>query len=330
MNFALIGSGYWGRNFLRILNSIDEVNLLCIVDKNNQVTKEGLTIFKDVDGFLESKINVDAAIVSTPTSTHYNITKKLIEKGIHVLVEKPLATSFSESKELGELANTKEVTLLTDHTFLYNEAINYAINYIQNGEIGNLLHISFERNNLGPIRTDTSCLWDLTTHDVSILNSITDLDPVNISSYGFKSKNDGDFDMVNISLGYESNLFVTLFSSWLHPEKTRKIKIVGDEKMIIFDDLDLNQPLKIFDKKFKQIYEKEKYFEPNQSFFSFSIGNITSPYIESSEPLKEVVLDFISRINTGIPKYEKNNMNLTMRTIEVLEKINNDLEKNTN
>ena len=121
--------------------------------------------------------------------------------------------------------------------------IKHMIDLIKMSEIGDLLHISFERNNLGPISTDLSCIWDLATHDVSILNSIVDEEPKIISGSGFSRKNNLNHDMVNISVNY-SAVFASIFASWLHPEKTRKIKVVGTEKMLVFDDLNLNQPLK--------------------------------------------------------------------------------------
>ena len=229
MNFAIIGLGYWGKNYYRILNSNENINLSAIVDSNQNINlDEGIKHFPDLEDLLNSEINIDAAIIATPTNTHYEITKKLLNNGIHVLVEKPLSTKADEASELINLANEKNLVLLVDHTFLYNEAINFAIKSIQDGEIGSLLHINFERTNLGPIRSDVSCLWDLTTHDVSILNAITPNEPTQIRASSFNTSQTEAFDMVNVSLNYENNLFVTMFSSWLHPEKTRKIKIVGD------------------------------------------------------------------------------------------------------
>ena len=271
MNFAIIGLGYWGKNYFRILNSNDNINLSAVVDSNqNIILDEGTKHFPNLEDLLNSEINIDAAIIATPTNTHYEITKKLLNNGIHVLVEKPLSTKTDEASELINLADEKNLVLLVDHTFLYNEAIKFAIKSIQDGEIGSLLHINFERTNLGPIRSDVSCLWDLTTHDVSILNAITPNEPTQIRASSFNTSQTEAFDMVNVSLNYENNLFVTMFSSWLHPEKTRKIKIVGDKKMIVFDDLNFNEPIKIYDKKFDQIYDKEIIQNNNNSFFSFS------------------------------------------------------------
>ena len=326
MNFAIIGLGYWGKNYYRILNSNDNINLSAVVDSNQNINLDERTKhFPDLEDLLNSEINIDAAIIATPTNTHYEITKKLLNNGIHVLVEKPLSTKADEASELINLAGEKNLVLLVDHTFLYNEAINFAIKSIQNGEIGSLLHINFERTNLGPIRSDVSCLWDLTTHDVSILNAITPEEPTQIKASSFNTSQTESFDMVNVSLNYENNLFVTMFSSWLHPEKTRKIKIVGDKKMIVFDDLNFNEPIKIYDKKFDQIYDKEISQDNNNSFFSFSIGDVVSPFIQNSEPLQQVVKHFMSSIENDETFISNNNNEIALRTVSLLENIEKEI-----
>ena len=326
MNYAIIGLGYWGKNYYRILNSNDNINLSAVVDSNQNIKlDEGIQHFPDLEHLLNSEINIEAAIVATPTNTHYEITKKLLNNGINVLVEKPLSTKSNEASELINLADEKNLVLLVDHTFLYNEAINFAIKSIQDGEIGSLLHINFERTNLGPIRSDVSCLWDLTTHDVSILNAITPNEPTQIRASSFNTSQTEAFDMVNVSLNYENNLFVTMFSSWLHPEKTRKIKIVGDKKMIVFDDLNFNEPIKIYDKKFDQIYDKEISQNNNNSFFSFSIGDVVSPFIQNSEPLQQVVKHFMSSIKNDKTFISNNNNEIALRTVSLLENIEKEI-----
>ena len=322
MNFAIIGIGYWGKNYLRILNSLENTNLIAVVEPNPKIiTEKGIKQFSDIDELFNEELSIDAAIICTPTNTHYEIAKKLLNNGIHVLVEKPLSTKTSEAEELIDVAEQNNLVILVDHTFLYNDAINFAIEKIQDGEIGSLLHINFERTNLGPIRSDVSCLWDLTTHDISILNAMTSSTPTQIKASSFNTSESEAFDMVNVSLNYESNLFVTIFSSWLHPEKTRKIKIVGDKKMIVFDDLNLNEPIKIYDKKFDQIYDKESAQIDNNSFFSFSIGDVIAPFIQNSEPLKKVVKHFVSLINRDGAIESINDNKISVRTVKLLEDI---------
>lgn len=327
MNTAIIGLGYWGKNYLRILESNTDIKLVAVVEPNPDFTiDKEIRNFNTVEELLNSEINIDAAVVCTPTKSHYEITKYLLNSGTNVLVEKPLATRSAEADELIKIASENKLVLLVDHTFLYNKAIDFAIKQIHDGEIGSLLHINFERTNLGPIRTDVSCLWDLTTHDASILNAITNSDPVKIKASSFNSSSSEAFDMLNVSLNYENNLFVTMFSSWLHPEKTRKIKIVGDKKMIVFDDLNFNEPIKIYDKKFEQIYDKESSQINNNSFFSFSIGDVISPFIQNSEPLQEVVKHFVSLISKDNKFISNNNDDIAIRTVSLLENIEREVE----
>lgn len=327
MNFAIIGIGYWGKNYLRILNSLENTNLIAVVEPNPKIKIEkNVKQLKNIEDLLNEELSIDAAIICTPTNTHYEIAKKLLNNGIHVLVEKPISTKASEAEELIQIAEKNNLVILVDHTFLYNDAINFAIEKIQDGEIGSLLHINFERTNLGPIRTDVSCLWDLTTHDISILNAMTSSEPTKIKASSFNTSESEAFDMVNVSLNYESNLFVTMFSSWLHPEKTRKIKIVGDKKMIVFDDLNFNEPIKIYDKKFDQIYDKESTEIDSNSFFSFSIGDVIAPFIQNSEPLQKVVTHFISLIQRNGVVNSINNNEISIRTVKLLE----DIEKAIN
>ena len=179
--------------------------------------------------------------------------------------------------------------------------------------------ISFERTNLGPVRTDVSCLWDLATHDISIACALLDDYPKIVSSGGYSIKSSKIYDIVNFSLGYK-NCFVSVLASWLHPEKSRKIKIVGDKKMIIFDDLSQEEPIKIYDKKISDINEKESI--KNSSVFSFSVGDVTIPYIDRNEPLSQVVIDFNNRINGNEGDF-LNSDDLSLRTIKLL----NDIEE---
>ena len=170
MNTLLVGVGYWGKNFVRILEKdTNDFQLKYILDTQTIIPKyKSISNIRDLEKYVD---DIEAAIVCSPTKTHYDIVKFLLKNNINVLVEKPITTNLSEAEELYNLASKKNKVLLTDHTFLYNTSINYIHEMIEKKEIGELLHISFERTNLGPIRSDVSSLWDLATHDVSIMNA---------------------------------------------------------------------------------------------------------------------------------------------------------------
>ncbi len=314
MNTLLVGAGYWGKNFIRILEKeSNQFELKYILDTQTEIPEYiSFSNLEDLEKYTE---DIDAAVVSTPTKTHYDIVKFLLKHSINVLVEKPLTTNLKEAKELYDLASEKNKVLLTDHTFLYNSSINYIKELIENKEIGELLHISFERTNLGPIRSDVSSLWDLATHDIAIMNAFIKDEIIQSSISGY-IKGDSDLhDIVNVSINFPS-IFVSIFASWLHPEKSRKIKIVGSEKMIIYDDINNNEPIKIFNKKVNDFSEKNNYFG---SIFNFSIGDVVSPYLELKEPLVEVVKDFENRINDSKDINNLNTKELTLKTIKILE-----------
>lgn len=318
MNTLLVGVGYWGKNFVRILEKdTNDFQLKYILDTQTIIPKyKSISNIRDLEKYVD---DIEAAIVCSPTKTHYDIVKFLLKNNINVLVEKPITTNLSEAEELYNLASKKNKVLLTDHTFLYNTSINYIHEMIEKKEIGELLHISFERTNLGPIRSDVSSLWDLATHDVSIMNAFIEDTAITSSASGYKKGNSELHDIVNISINFPSK-FVSIFASWLHPEKSRKIKIVGSEKMIIYDDINNNEPIKIFNKKIKDVSIKNNEFS---SIFNFSIGDITSPYMELKEPLAEVVKDFENRINESKNINKLNTKQLTLKTIKILEDLDN-------
>jgi len=318
MNTVLVGAGYWGKNFIRIMKSSDNVfNLKYIIDTKEELPQ--YTCYKNISEIGKHIEEIECAIICTPTQTHSEIVEFFLENKIHVLVEKPLTTSKKEAEMLFNIAKNNNVTLLTDHTFLYNSSIKYLKNLIENNELGDILHCSFERTNLGPIRTDVSCLWDLATHDVSIVNALINDNLKHVDAGGFSKNKNGIKDVVNFSLGYDT-CFVSILASWLHPEKSRKIKIVGSKKMVIFDDLNVNEPIKIYDKKIEDISSKITNYG---SIFSFSIGDVLIPFIELEEPLTQVISDFESRILNNEPKNLLNTEELTINTISILEKVEN-------
>tara|TARA_Y100000741_G_scaffold278509_1_gene218291 strand:- start:2985 stop:3956 length:972 start_codon:yes stop_codon:yes gene_type:complete len=317
----IIGLGAWGTNFLRIIKNLpSKYKLVGLVDP--LLDSRNSHNFLSLENFLKSNIDFDAAIITTPATTHFEITKKLLTLKKHCLVEKPLTTSSKESFELYEIAKKNKVKLLVDHTFLYDPALKYVLNKLKNKFLGELLHISFERTNLGPVRNDVNTNWDLTSHDISILSAIFNTVPNQVTASGasFLSKNNED--IVNISLNYKK-VFVTLISSWLHPEKTRKIKFVGSKKMLTWDNMSFDQEIKIYDKSISNDTEKNKDLYKNLKLIRN--GKISIPYVKKEEPLKNVILDFHNLINNK-KNNSINNEKLTMDTIMTLESINKKLK----
>ena len=319
-NIVLTGLGYWGNNFRRIVESkSDELNIVAIIDANI-IKNESIPTFQSIDHFLKSQITADATIICTPSESHYELTKKFLQNNIHCLVEKPFTLSKKQSHELYGIAEEKDLTVLVDHTFLYDSSIKHIIEIIKNGDIGEVMHISFERSNLGPIRTDVNSAWDLSTHDVSILLSIFDGMPDKVSAEGVAIVNENIEDIVNTNLKF-NNTFITMFASWLHPEKTREIKFVGTNKMIVWNGMSQDQEIRIYDKGYEHIPTENDLYS---NLISIRNGDLFIPQIKKKEPLREVVNDFQSRINGQILN-KLNTKDLTMRVVEVMESINSKL-----
>ena len=318
MNCVLVGDGYWSKNFKRTIKlNFPDVNISHIVDPLMKKEERNALYLEDISQFEKYVKEVDFAIVCTPTITHYDIVKFLLKNKIPTLVEKPMTNNLGHAKELFDIAKKNNVALMVDHVYLHNNSIKNIENIVNSGELGNIIHISFYRTNLGPIRTDVSVLWDLTTHDLSILNQLVQKDIENISASGFKRDGKKVHDMVNISIKY-SNLFVTLFSSWLHPTKERIIKIVGDKKMLIFDEMNIGEKIKIFDKKIDSL--NDLYSEKTGSYFSFAVGDITSPFITETDSLNNVLNAFIDNLtNMDFLEKSKKEALKIMQTLEEIE-----------
>lgn len=321
LKIGVIGVGYWGQNFIRIIENNKELfTLVALVDqkKQNLLTyKEKAKTFSNVDDLIKSEIEIDCCIVATSTITHFEITNKLLNAGINCLVEKPITANLKEAQKLFGIANKKNLTLMVDHTFLYDNGILELKKYIDSGTLGKILHISFERTNLGPIRSDVNAAWDLSAHDLSIILSIIKKDPINIYVAAKAFLNNEIEDMFNISLDF-GDIFVTIFTSWYHPVKSRVIKVVGDQKMAVWNGLDPNNELIIYDKGVTKNIAKYDY---GSNRYTLKFGDVLIPAFEKSEPLKNVIVDFYNRINK-LKNNELNDTNLTLRLIKLLEEIN--------
>lgn len=301
INIGLIGFGYWGPNYARILSSIDTVNLKWISDLENNLLIKAKNNFPEIrvtQNFQEilDDADVDAVIVATPASTHAQIVAGALTAGKHVLVEKPLTIKTTQAKQLTNLASKKKVKLFVGHTYLYNPAINYLKNEINKGNLGNILYFVAQRMNLGPIRSDVNAMWDLATHDVSTILYLLNAKPVSVIATGSGYLNKNHEDIVNITIIFENDVFANILVSWLAPIKIRNLTIVGDKKMAVFDEINTDYKIRIIDKTITQMRKGETI--PFQEFkmLSLSHGKTVIPQIPSKEPLIEEVLSFVNMI----------------------------------
>src|SRR5207253_1847041 len=276
----------------------------------------GLRTGTDLDALLGAS-DVDAVIVATDATRHYEVARAALEAGKDCLVEKPLTTDVDQARELSDLARLKDRLLMGGHVFRYNPGINHLQKVIGSGALGQLEYLTFTRTNLGPIRSDVNVVWDLMTHDVSILLHFLNQAPSWLTAQGASFLSSRCEDVAFATLGFDGGVIANIRASWLDPRKVREITVVGSGKMAFFDDLETNEPLRIFDKGAMR--------EPTyETFGEFKLvtrsGEVVSPAIPATEPLKNQCQHFLQSVAARRPALSDGNDGL--RVVEVLVAIN--------
>jgi len=318
----LIGYGYWGKILANQLNKTKGIEFLGIQDNNALVLKEfkkkfpKKEIFNSIQDILNYKGKIDGAVVATNFKSLYKVTSILLKNNINCLVEKPVSKSTKEILKLKKIAKKRNVVCMPGYIFLHNNYIKYIKNILNKNLLGNIRIITFERTNLGPVREDLNSIWDLASHDMSILNFFFghNIKIENQFSKDFLKKNISDYAIVNFSI--KNKIFGFIHCSWLNPKKERRIVIVGEKKMLIWNDMSEKFPIVIYDKgvKKKRILV-ENYKEYKNYLFS---GKEFIPKIKSKTPLENELLNFITAI-----KKKKNyiNMDFALKVSTILNKI---------
>ena len=304
VNIGVIGCGQWGPNHIRIFSQLPNARAVMCADlsaerlktiKGNfpqiQTTTDYKDIFKNPD--------IQAVCIASPTNTHFDFAKEALEHGKHVFCEKPLALTAQECTHLQQLAAQKKKILMVGHVFLFNAGIRQLKEYVRSGELGRIYYAHATRTNLGPFRYDVSALWDLAPHDISIFNYLFDSAPVNVSARGQKCLGTERDDLAFGALEYPGNTVAHVHVSWIDPKKVRQITIVGEKKMVTWDDLDDVGPIKLYD---KHVEKSGAYYLTYGEFRLLSKeGGIAIPKIELTEPLKTQDQYFIDCIERNVP-----------------------------
>lgn len=323
---ALIGCGYWGPHFIRICKESTYLKLIKVCDINKTVIDKFKKLHEDINFTLSIKEIVDdqsiqAVIISTPVKTHFQLAKKCLLAKKHVLCEKPLSYTSKESEELIKIARKNKVTLMTGHIFEFNQVVRYMKNLLLGNKIGDVLYINMFRTGLGPIRQDVNVVYDLASHDISILNYLFDSTPIAISAIGrsFISKKQDDIAIINFE--YPNDIIASLTVSWMDPIKQRLIKIVGTKAMLMFDDVSTTE-------KLKMVRTGKSYQSLKADFGSFQLstidGDITIPNIKYPEPLRIEVDHFTDCIVKN--KKPETDGESGLRVVKVLEAVNKALK----
>jgi predicted dehydrogenase len=303
---AVIGAGHWGPNLIRNFHNRERSEVAWVVDRDATRLAHVRSRFADVQttGEADEALAdpaVDAVVVATPARTHHGLAKAALERGKHVLVEKPIATSVDDGAELCALSERAGRVLAVGHVFLYNPGVQRVKRYLEDGHLGRVYYVSMVRTNLGPIRTDVDAAWDLASHDVAIVNYWLDAEPIAVSAIGGTWINDGIADAVFATFRYSGNVFVNLHVSWLNPRKSRDITVVGERRMLTFDDMNLGEPVRVYDKQVTD--DRTAGYVDSFASFRASVreGDITIPRVALGEPLKAECEDFLDCIERGTP-----------------------------
>ena len=330
INVGVIGCGYWGPNLIRNFNSCSKVNLkwVCDLDKDrlskiiNQYPHVNHTI--DYNELLKDE-SLDAIAIATPVNTHFNLAKSALENNKHVLLEKPIASNSKEAIELIQIANNKKLSLMCDHTYCYSNHVKKIKELIDNKTLGKILYFDSVRINLGLFQQDINVAWDLAPHDLSILFYIFNDDPISLTATGTSHAGNNIENLSYINLYYPNNMIAHIHVNWLSPLKERKIMIAGDKKMLVWDDLNPSESIKVYDTGIgvKEISKDEK----RKFMISYRTGDVYIPKIEHSEPLANVVNEFSDSILGK--KISKTDGKAGLKVLKVLEAINYSMQNNS-
>jgi predicted dehydrogenase len=294
LRFGLIGWGYWGPKLARNLESLPQASLEIVADLNTlslskvRAERPWIKTTSDVEEIFTS--DLDAVAIATPVATHFELARAALEHGKHVLVEKPLTASVKHAEELILLAERQQRILMAGHTFEYSPAVTQLRQLIQDGELGNIYCIEIERLNLGLFRSDIDVIWDLAPHDASILLTLLGQTPIRVQAHAHAHLHPAIYDVAHLDLEYASGTTAHVHVSWLHPAKVRRVTVVGDRRMAIYDDTNPAEMLKVFNKG------ADIGVDP---IVSYRHGAITIPHIEWVEPLRLECEDFAHAIRTG-------------------------------
>lgn len=305
ITLAQIGCGYWGPNLLRNFTALPDAHVKCVVeasaDRRRYVSENfpRTSATADLDAVLADPA-VQAVLVATPARTHFSLALRALRAGKHVFVEKPLALSVAEVDALSAEAARLGLTLMAGHTFLYNPAVLALKALVDSGELGRIYYLYTQRLNLGVIRSDVNALWNLAPHDISICNFLLGTAPIAVTAHGTAYLQPGIEDVVFANLEYPGHVRASIHVSWLDPNKTRKVTLVGSRKMVVYDDV-ADDKLTIYDKGIDPTPTPTgstplPFDQPGAHRLIYRSGKVVIPKISSAEPLHEESKDFIAAI----------------------------------
>jgi len=326
VNLGFIGYGYWGPNLVRNFYATKDAKVVKVCDLRKErlgIVETSYPAVKTSPDFkdLMKDTQIDAIVISTPVSTHFPLAQEALQNGKHVLLEKPMTATVEESEKLIELAEKKKRILMVDHTFLYTGAVRKMKELIDKGELGEIYYFDSVRVNLGLFQHDVNVIWDLAPHDFSIMDYLLKKEPEMVSAVGVSHLGDLE-NIAYVIVQYPNNLLAHLHVNWLAPVKVRTTLIGGSKKMILYDDTEPSEKVKIYDSGVTQIKKAEDVY---QMLVQYRTGDMLAPKLDSSEALKLVCKEFVDSVN-------QNRKPLTdgeagMRVVKLLQSANQSLKE---
>ena len=325
MNVGVIGYGYWGPNIVRNLVSLDGVRVVAIAEISSEARGRAMKAYPDIKITADSmdvisSPETDAIAVVSPVWTHYELTKAALMNGKHVFVEKPFTSNSVQGEELVNLAAQKNLKIMVDHTFLFTGAVKKISQLLKEGALGNLYYYDSTRVNLGLFQHDVNVLWDLAPHDLSIMDYLINADPEAIVATGQGHLN-GHEDVAFMTLYFPERVIAHINVNWLSPVKVRTTLIGGEKRMVVWNDLEADEKLKVYDKGVK-ISNREGVYE---LLVSYRSGDMWSPQLEQVEALRRELSYFIECISDGSEPF--NNGCAGLRVVKMLEKASESLSR---
>jgi predicted dehydrogenase len=297
MKVGVIGLGYWGPNLVRNFLAHKEVTKVVACDLRQE--RRSFIQDKFPSAVLESDCtkviegDCDIVVIATPVDTHYTIGMKALEAGKHIWVEKPFTSTSAEAEALIELAEKKNLKIFVDHTFIYNGAVRKIKELVDRGELGNVIYFDSERINLGLFQRDVNVVWDLAPHDLSIMNYLLGSHQIKALSANGIANYNGKENLAHLSIYFEDNCFAHFHVNWVSPVKIRRIIVGGDKKMLVYDDMENFEKIKVYDSG----VEFPNQESVHQALVQYRIGDMFSPKINQTEALALGANEFISAIN---------------------------------
>src|SRR3984885_6315413 len=285
IKFGVVGYGYWGPNVVRNLDRLDQTKVVAVCDKSTAARRKVAKAYPDGvvtddSAVLMSSPEIDAFAVVTPVWTHYALAKAALENGKHVFVEKPFTSNAAQAQELIELAARKNLTIMVDHTFLFTGAVQKIKQLLEDGALGELYYYDSTRVNLGLFQHDINVVWDLAPHDLSIIDHLFQKTPEAVSATGQTHLN-GHEDVAFITLYFPDNVIAHINVNWLSPVKVRTTLIGGEKKMLVWNDLEADEKIKVYDKGVDVNNGQNVY----ELLVSYRSGDMWAPRVEQTEAL---------------------------------------------